>query len=159
MGVLRFVVAVCVLGVITLEGLNTTAALEAQKGATELVTHLGTRFSLDPKLIKTVVDQLPYLRFVALSALAAILVRYYSVIIALYVLLTRAESLCRHWTPVQKAFLSRSPAEVANTHREDLTFILTVVGTVAWLLTYCCSGCGTKACAPATQKGTHTVHK
>lgn len=162
MAVLRFVVAVCILGVITLEGLNTAASLEAQKNATELVTHLGTRFSLDPKIIKTITDNLPYLKFLALSALGALVIRFHAFLIALYVILTRAEGVCKHWTPVQKALQAKPSADTVGSHREDLTYILTFVGVVAYLLSFCCSSCGSaKACAHATEekKGTHNVHK
>jgi hypothetical protein len=161
MGVLRFVVAACILGLITLEGLNTTAALEAQKQATDLVVHIGTHFKLNPAHLKAVTDNLHYLKFVALSAFAALVIRFHAFFLALYVILTRADQICKKWSPIQKAIAAKGPIEAANSTFSELTYILTNVAIVAYLLSFCCSGCSSsQACAaPQTQKGTHTVHK
>lgn len=159
---MRYVVAACVLGLITLEGLNTGAALEAQKNATTLVTHLATRFGVDAKMQKMVIDNLPYLRFIALSAFGVLVLRFHAFFLALYVLLTRAEGVCQRWTPLQKAFLANGAAKAAEAHYDDLRYILTTVGAVAYLLSICCTSCSSsRACghAKAEADAAKTAHK
>lgn len=136
-----FICTVCILALITLQGLNTNAALEAQKQATALVAHAGHAFKIDAKHLKTVVDLLPYLKFIALGAFITLLVRPYAIILALYMILTQGESICQRIPVIQKAIVGKGPVAGANEAYPELTYVLTNVAIIAYLLTICCSSC------------------
>lgn len=161
MGLMRFVVAICLFGLLTLEGLNTKTALEGQKNATALVLQLGSQFKVDAKILKQITDNLPYLKFVALSAFGALLIRFHAFFLALYVILTRAEHLLKVWGPVQKAITTKGPVEGAVSVTDELTYIFLTVSLVAWLLDYSFSFFGSKRVASSgkAERGSKNVAK
>jgi hypothetical protein len=156
MGIFGFATTVCILSLITLQGLNSTAALEAQKHATALVAHVGQQFKVDAKHLKLVVENLPYLKFVALGAFAVFVVRFYAFFLALYVILTQAEPILQRIPIIQKAIVGKGPVDGANEVYSELTYILTNVAIITYLLSICWSS---SRSSKSSQKGTHTVHK
>jgi hypothetical protein len=139
MGLFGFATTVCILSLITLQGLNTTAALEAQKQATALVAHVGHAFKLDAKHLKLVVDNLPYLKFVALGAFSVLAIRFYAFFLALYMIITQAMPIYQRVPAVQKAFLMKGPVAGANDVSDELTYILTNVAIITYLFSICYS--------------------
>ena len=154
MGLFASIATICILGLITLEGLNPTLQAQTEKSAAAFVGLLASQFKIDPKPILGLV---PLLRFVALSALAAFFLRVHYFVLVAYLLFTRGTQLLAHQKTAFAAITQKGVVDGINSSVPDVTYILSTIGLIALLLhNLFCSG--SKKCA-TTHKDTKTKGK
>ena len=131
MGLFASIATICILGLITLEGLNPTLQAQTEKSAAAFVGLLASQFKIDPKPILGLV---PLLRFVALSALAAFFLRVHYFVLVAYLLFTRGTQLLAHQKTAFAAITQKGVVDGINSSVPDVTYILSTIGTIALLL-------------------------
>lgn len=138
MGLFKSIATICVLGLLTVEGLNPTLSAAAEKNAAGFIGHLAAQFKFDAKAI---LGLLPFLRYIALGAFAALIINLHNLLLVVYIFLTRGLQLQKHFQAVQAAIGSKGAIEGINSSVQDVIYILTTVGTIALLLDHTWSAC------------------
>ena len=150
MGLFSSIATICILGLITLEGLNPTLQAQTEKSAAAFIGILASNFKIDPKPILGLV---PLLRFVALSALAAFVLRIHYFVLVAYLVFTRGSQLLAHQKTAFAAITQKGVVDGVNSSIPDVTYVLSTVGTIALLLhNLFCSGSKKQTHAQAATK-------
>ena len=152
MGLCSFLAVVAVCGIIALEGLNPNLWTEAERGATSFVTLVGSLAKVD---VKPIIAQLPLLKYLALSAPLAILMRSHLILVGLYILITRfAQALFKH-EAVHKAITSKGflPGIVSAT--PEVVYILTSLFFLGFCWSYCCCSSSSSCSKQSTHSKEH----
>ena len=149
MGFLSLLVTVSIASLIAVEGLSSGFAAERIAPATQFIKEIGTSFKFDTK---AVIALLPHLKVLAISALAVIVIPFHGVLVALYLIITRATPLTKHIHTIEDKFAkSTDVLGIIGSSYVELTYILTSLALIFFFLNLTFSGIFRKRTAPKVQ--------
>lgn len=132
MGLFGFVTLFAITAIVALEGYNQTLAGKAQTDATNFITTLAKQYGFNAALI---LPHLANLRFVALSAILALVFSPSAWVSAIYLILTRGLHLQTNFQKVLST-VSAKGIEGINGVATELTYLLTTVALITYLLSF-----------------------
>ncbi len=146
MGLLSFVALFAFTSLIALEGFSTDFQKNQIAQATSLINLVGKAAEVD---VSAVLPHFVHLKYVAISALAVVVLRFYGFFVALYLILTRGLTIFSLWNKIYPVLITADINKLAVNHLTELTTILTSVGFIAYFLS-CISFGSTRPRAPKT---------
>lgn len=134
---------------IALEGFSPEFQKNQITQVTQLITFIGKEAQVD---VSAVIPHLVHLKYVAISALAVVVLRFHGFFIALYLILTRALNIVNHVKKIYPVAIAGDINKLSSAHANDLTYLLTSVGLIAYFISVICFGGSRKAKIPKAPK-------
>lgn len=152
MGLFSFITKVCLIALVALEGVNTDLIVQGEKNAAVLLGYLATHFGLN---VKSLIAFIPFLRFLAIGSLGALLGSIFNLLPVVYLLFTRANLIQTKTSSILSSITSKGPLEGANASIGDITYVLSSVATIAFFASNIFSCCSKTKCAVDKSKAKH----